>query len=169
MNKLTFLTWILPLIAGVIFGLVDYCLIAQNGDTSSHNFIMAVVVHIIAFVIVYVVGVFKTKLADFYLLVIFVASFITACVYGEDVFDERFEKSSYTVQAVINNKYSCWKRSGGTSRTFLMFELSFKNKDGNGVVKEREMLQEIYDKYETGDTILIKYSDRYPDYFEVVR
>ena len=87
---------------------------------------------------------------------------------GSNKFSERFINESYTVEAVLH-KYTKKENYGRRRHTYFMFNVNFRDKSGNVVVKEKEVDgYQIYPLYEDGDTVILKISDKFPEYFEVI-
>lgn len=86
---------------------------------------------------------------------------------GTKKFREKFDKESYTVEAVLHKHINDEWKFGKNYKSYF-FDLKFRDKSGKEVFKEREVDFLIYDEYEDGDTVILKISDKFPEYFGVI-
>ena len=165
--------WILPLILGLVLAVINYFLMASGGDVYSQNFKTAVVIDIVAAAVYVAIALFKIpetqhKIYIAYVVLLCAVILTISCMLGTKTFKERFENESYTVEAVLH-KHVEEEWSWGRHYKKYMFNVQFRDKSGKEVVIDKEVDRFlVYDKYKDGDTILIKFSDKYPKYFEVL-
>ena len=165
--------WILPLILGLVLAVINYFLMASGGDVYSQNFKIALVVDIVSVAIYVAIACLKIpntqhKIYMAYVVIVCAVILTISCMLGTKTFKERFENESYTVEAVLH-KHVEEEWSWGRHYKKYMFNVQFRDKSGKELVIDKEVEQFlIYDKHKDGDTIVIKFSDKYPKYFEVV-
>lgn len=164
--------WILPLILGLVLAVINYFLMAAGGDMYSQHFKIAVVLDLVA-AIVYLVMT-QSKISETrhnlyiaYLVFVCAVVLIISYIFGTKKFREKFDKESYTVEAVLHKHINDEWKFGKNYKSYF-FDLKFRDKSGKEVFKEREVDFLIYDEYKDGDTIMIKLSDKYPEFIEVI-
>lgn len=175
--------WISPLILGLILAAITYFLMVENGDIHSRNFITATMINIIIFIVYEVIITSKypdvtSKKHIVYSVAVIIGIICVFFISGLNKFEEYFDKESYTVEAVFYKYTKREKHIVGRDATLYMVDVKYKDKNGKEVFKEREVGFDaradisnppyLYNLYEDGDTVIIKVSDKYPDYFEVV-
>ncbi|MCR4559331.1 MAG: hypothetical protein K5685_04580 [Bacteroidales bacterium] len=165
--------WILPIILGSVLAVINYFLMASGGDVYSQNFKIALVVDIVSVAIYVAIACLKIpntqhKIYIAYVVLLCAVILTISCMSGTKKFKETFDKESYTVEAVLH-KHIDEEWSLGRHYNNYMFNVKFRDKSGKEVVIDKEVDRFlVYDKYKDGDTILIKFLDKYPKYFEIV-
>ena len=164
--------WILPLILGLVLAVINYFLMASGGDVYSQNFKIALVVDIVSVAIYVAIACLKIpntqhKIYMAYVVIVCAVILTISCMSGTKKFKETFDKESYTVEAVLHKHINDEWKFGKNYKSYF-FDLKFRDKSGKEVFKEREVDFLIYDEYKDGDTIMIKLSDKYPEFIEVI-
>jgi hypothetical protein len=165
--------WIYPLLLGFVLAVINYFLMSANGDWTGRNFGIACMSNLFVYAVYFAVFCpeffsanrkFNKWVIGIFLVIIFYVS----CFLGSDKFAEKFDNESH-LQTAILYKYFNQKTEFGKHRIHYFFNVKFTDETGKNVFLEREILiKRVYDQYEDGDTVIIKLSEKYPDYFEVI-
>ena len=159
--------WTLPLVIYLVMAVINYFVMALGWveDIYSTAFLIFFLVNLFVVVGVGVFSKIPEEQKKFCMALWFVITLISILL-GSNKFSERFINESYTVEAVLH-KYTKKEYFGKSSHTYYMFNVNFRDKSGNVVVRERAA-DLIYGKYQDGDTVIVKISDKFPEYFEVI-
>ena len=160
--------WILPLVISLVMAVINYFVMASNWveDIYSTAFLIFFLVNLFVGVGVGVSSKIPEEQKKFCMALWFVITFISIFL-GSNKFSESFDNESYTVEAVLHKYTEEVSHIVGKSYTKFMFNVNFRDKSGNVVVRERAA-DLIYGKYQDGDTVIVKISDKFPEYFEVI-